>query len=103
MKPTIEYLQIKVEQRHIDSGYACDSNHCALALAVDDAGNYDSVSIFLDSIQIWYFDQDERTSVRERWLHTVEAKRFINAFDAGQAVEPCEFSLPLDQRLTFKD
>lgn len=79
-------VEIRVTQAHIELGARDDSCGCPVALAVAGAvGSAVTVRAFADHV---YLDG------RKCLPADGSLRRFVEAFDAAQAVEP--FTLPLD-------
>lgn len=79
---------INVTQYHIDRGCRESCRGCPIALALSDAGVSDP-----------HVEGDQAGAMRADGLHDwfrlpSRVRRFIQAFDAGSAVEPFSFPMP---------
>ncbi len=84
-------MKVAVAQHHINGGTRGHNTKCALALALADATGKEFF-VFHDSchpVHTW--------ETRLLRLLPPEARRFIEDFDGGVAVEPCEFELPTEE------
>lgn len=79
-------MKLRVERQHIVEGMPCDSEACAIALALEEAtGDRWSVGI-IEGITT-------AESATQRLLLSKRAARFVDDFDEGRPVFPGVFIL----------
>ena len=86
MKKSMETIDIRVDQGHIDRGVVCSNDSCPVALAMADHG--------LQSPRVGPYGA---TFVREWDVWTIffplEVQRFVKNFDGNKTVAPTEFKV----------
>lgn len=83
--------RIKVEQKHIDQGKACDSSSCPIALALADKFTKGEPSIYRDIVVTTI--TDEGIFMTESMKTPTTALQRLVKYDLQGVMEPFEFML----------
>jgi hypothetical protein len=79
-------MKITVTEQHIEQGKQASQCFCPVALAIREATGIDQLCV----LSIGVIFKTGSVNLPE------EASNFVLDFDAGQAVEPFEFELPIE-------
>ena len=90
-------IPFPVTRQHIDGGAPGQACECAVALAILDALRVSDLTPAADSVSVVPADDGPHVNVRAwitpgDWLRLTlgeDGYRFLEAFDAGQPVQPC--------------
>lgn len=86
-------MKITVTQEHIDRGVRCNSNGCAIALAISEACPiYDQVIVGLSSVKLYPLIEGPLVVL----TLPPEARTFIRTFDNRRGPKPMSFELDVE-------
>lgn len=89
-------MKINVSKEDIKSGKKCDSEKCAVALAVHRAFNNNKalqISVLKDNVCMWFL-KDSGEYYQTSFDLPTFVSEFVLDFDTGEEVEPFDFTFP---------
>lgn len=97
MTAAMDVTVVRVTEKHIADGIACNSARCPIAIALHEAlaakGVQQVQGLFVDETKVSFSHYIAPERHQYRADLPAEATEFIQNFDGGASVEPIEFTL----------